>query len=369
MKLATPYIYLCCVFLLIAITSFKGKTPVILQGNIIGLKSKYVYLHYNYAVGGPRLDSALINNGKFKFTFNPDTLFQPSIARLEYIDNNKRRKNFLIFNPFKNSSETFRFTSNFMLEPGITILTGNIKDSTQTMRFGPQNEFFFKNYSLVGTKISADSIKRAVQATWVENIVTQNPNAYWAFYSVRNFQYGFTNQQLRDIYNKFSDEVKQSYSGKKFKYFIDNQPKNKDYFFNNTITDTGSGSVAIIDTAKKLNIIVFWASWCAPCREEIPVIKKLVSELANNHLRVVSVSIDVDKAKWLKAVGQEKMPWQQLIINHELREVTNAQYNIDAVPLIYLVTNKNRVIKRLTSLDENSMSQLKNFIDQYLARN
>ncbi len=72
-------------------------------------------------------------------------------------------------------------------------------------------------------------------------------------------------------------------------------------------------------------MVVFWASWCGPCRQEIPSLKKLYSAFTNSDLRIVSVSIDEDRSRWLKAVDEENMPWQQLLIPLKEKETADSK--------------------------------------------
>jgi thiol-disulfide isomerase/thioredoxin len=49
-------------------------------------------------------------------------------------------------------------------------------------------------------------------------------------------------------------------------------------------------------------IIDFWASWCPPCIENIPYIKKLKEDYKNDSLQILSYSVDTDGKKWKAAI-------------------------------------------------------------------
>jgi thiol-disulfide isomerase/thioredoxin len=61
----------------------------------------------------------------------------------------------------------------------------------------------------------------------------------------------------------------------------------------------------------KVVVIDFWASWCAPCRETIPYLRKLAQRYANAPFVLISVSVDRDAAAWRSAVAADKMTWPQ----------------------------------------------------------
>lgn len=61
----------------------------------------------------------------------------------------------------------------------------------------------------------------------------------------------------------------------------------------------------------RYTLVEFWASWCGPCRSDIPHLKETYERYHAKGFDVVSVSIDDDHAKWKKAVEEEKMSWLQ----------------------------------------------------------
>ena len=63
--------------------------------------------------------------------------------------------------------------------------------------------------------------------------------------------------------------------------------------------------------AGKVVLIDFWATWCGPCREALPRIKKVAEKFSEQPLVVLSISVDTDDAKWRDFVAKNQMTWPQ----------------------------------------------------------
>lgn len=62
----------------------------------------------------------------------------------------------------------------------------------------------------------------------------------------------------------------------------------------------------------KCVLVDFWASWCAPCIEEMPALRNMYAKYKGKGLEIVGVSVDEDKTAWLGAVEKHNMNWVQL---------------------------------------------------------
>ena len=76
------------------------------------------------------------------------------------------------------------------------------------------------------------------------------------------------------------------------------------------VKDKSGKEVALstLRQGKKYVLIDFWASWCNPCRKEIPNLKKLYAQYSEKGFEIVSISIDQKKADWEKALKEEGLP-------------------------------------------------------------
>ena len=99
------------------------------------------------------------------------------------------------------------------------------------------------------------------------------------------------------------------------------------------VNDSSQINIISDNLGKRYTIIDFWASWCAPCRNEIPNLKKIYEKYSSEGLQIISISIDKNKEDWSKALEEEKFQWPQFIDNGDFADI----YNIRFVPAVFLV--------------------------------
>lgn len=90
-------------------------------------------------------------------------------------------------------------------------------------------------------------------------------------------------------------------------------------------------------------LIDFWASWCGPCRKEIPNLMKVYNEFKDKGLKLIGVSIDDDEAKWKKAVLEEKLNYLQL---RDSEKQTMKLYNYNGIPFIVLISPEGVILEK-----------------------
>ena len=106
------------------------------------------------------------------------------------------------------------------------------------------------------------------------------------------------------------------------------------------------GKTLHLDKLKgKITLIDFWASWCGPCRKEIPHVKKYDEEYKNKGVQFISVSIDAKKDAWTKALKEEQMPWLQGWAQNSGKDVLNT-YQFNGIPFLILLDKKGNIYRK-----------------------
>jgi thiol-disulfide isomerase/thioredoxin len=89
--------------------------------------------------------------------------------------------------------------------------------------------------------------------------------------------------------------------------------------------DAMGGRVVLID---------FWATWCGPCNEELPHMKKIAKEFAGQPLIIISVSWDSDETKWKDFINKNEMTWVQY---RDADHVLSKNFGVEAIPHYFTI--------------------------------
>lgn len=114
-------------------------------------------------------------------------------------------------------------------------------------------------------------------------------------------------------------------------------PKFVDY--ENCAGDTSS----LDDFKGKYVYIDVWATWCGPCRAEIPHLQKVEHKYHGKNIEFVSISVDQDKDKWKKMVTDKKLGGVQLIASD--KQFTDA-YAITGIPRFILIDPSGKIVSK-----------------------
>ncbi len=108
----------------------------------------------------------------------------------------------------------------------------------------------------------------------------------------------------------------------------------------NYLTTAGKAS-SLAECTGATTVVHFWASYCAPCKKQIPDLKLVQEEAAKKKINFVSVSLDEDDAAWATARTALKLPWPQY------RTETSAIPGVSSVPAYWILDAKGQLLAKL----------------------
>jgi thiol-disulfide isomerase/thioredoxin len=162
--------------------------------------------------------------------------------------------------------------------------------------------------------------------------------------------------QSKELFNSLSFELQNHSKGKYLRYnlfeleeLISINAKALSF----TQKDTSGRDVSLKQFSGKYLLLDFWASWCGPCRAEIPKMKNVYDKYKNKGFEIVAISLDTNKDKWKKAISEEKISvWCHLSDLQGGANEVAIKYGIRTIPSNFLLDKDGNIIAKNLSGDK-----------------
>jgi thiol-disulfide isomerase/thioredoxin len=365
-------------------STLTGNQQFTLTGKITGQTSGKIKLYYTDVNGKRVQDSAMIRDGHFAFSGN---ISEPTMAYLS--------------GAMKSNDMDDPNYTDFFLEPDnmtIDLKAGDFKEAvitgsetegeyraleklkepiSQEMKpldkaFQEANEALRRATKAKADDVTLDSLKYeaarihdrfgpyfAREAMVDYDFFAAHPQSYVTAFELRFHTSSLPLDSLQQFYDRFGTTLQQSSSGKEIAGEIEQLKAGspgsvaKDF----TAKDINGQRLTLSDFKGKYVLIDFWASWCVPCRQSMPHVKKLYAQYKDKGFTVIGVSDDDnDTAAWKKAVAKDGtgiwhnvlrgLDWAKLRKNEKSKNDISEKFGIHSLPTKILIDPNGVIIGR-----------------------
>ena len=121
------------------------------------------------------------------------------------------------------------------------------------------------------------------------------------------------------------------------------QPQNEFKYIDSNFVDLESNTKSISDYNGKVIFLNLWATWCPPCREEMPSMEKLYRQFKDKDFVILAVSAGEDQKTVKKFLEKNSYTFP---IFTDYRNATAGQYGTGSIPTTYIIDKKGYIVAR-----------------------
>jgi peroxiredoxin len=93
----------------------------------------------------------------------------------------------------------------------------------------------------------------------------------------------------------------------------------------------------------KVLLLDFWATWCGPCRQEMPNVKQVYNKYKDKGFEIVGISLDRNRADLDKYIESNNITWPQVFDGKFWQNDVAVKYRVQSIPATYLIDKKGKI--------------------------
>jgi thiol-disulfide isomerase/thioredoxin len=110
------------------------------------------------------------------------------------------------------------------------------------------------------------------------------------------------------------------------------------------VADLAGQPLSVANNKGRVVLIDFWATWCPPCRAELPNVIATYQKYHSKGFDIIGVSLDEDKAQLLSFIKDHNMAWPQYYDGKKWDNQLAMNYGVEIAPTTYLLDGEGKII-------------------------
>lgn len=313
------------------------------------------------------LDSTVLVNGKFEFTGKLESPMEAHIrVRHDATPDHPSKMSTYDVKPILLANENIVITAKDSISKAV--ITGsalNKENEEITAYLKP----IYDQYAVLENEFKAQPEAKKQDRAYVQTLearakviekealaaklsyITKNPDHYMSVMALNSLLGPeFDVLVMEKAFMGIKEEFRNSYLGKQVAAKIATAKKTLEGVDAADFSqpDVDGKMVKLSDYRGKYVLIDFWASWCAPCRRENPNLVKAYEQYKSKGFEILGVSMDKasDKAKWIKAIEDDKLTWKQVGDMKGWDNEAGVLYEVKAIPMNFLISPEGKIIAK-----------------------
>lgn len=203
------------------------------------------------------------------------------------------------------------------------------------------------NNCTVGVELLLESQKaHTAEYNRIKKVVRNNNSSYYMLFGLSQGRLFLTPDELTELIGLLKYDIKQYPTGRNLLAYINYKQKIKigaklptanavDADGNKFPTDFSRAKITVIDC---------WASWCGPCREEFPELKRLYTQYHEKGLEIIGLAILDDPEYWKKAIQSHQLNWPNYLDVKNDSNSFSKVFCLDYIPQKIAVNSEGQII-------------------------
>lgn len=247
------------------------------------------------------------------------------------------------YNLFDGSESTSMYLKNgFDLK--ITLNTKEFDESISYKGNGSEVNNYLASKALIQENVFADNSMYELEKSEFDIKINEVENEFKNLLDgTTNLDSSFVAEQNKHI-KGLTQYISNSYGDMKYMSTILARGKSSPKFVG--YENIKGGTTSLDDLKGNYVYIDVWATWCGPCKAEIPFLKEVEKAYHGKNIAFVSISIDVakDHGKWKQMVEEKELGGIQLIADKDWKSSLVQEYRIKGIPRFILIDPNGNIV-------------------------